>query len=257
MKLNLIGILVLVLALVLTASGAAHAAESERVTLGVIDIAGAADVIERMFPGKYEVVAFPTMNEVLMALKSGRIEMAHILEDYAEFLMKSDDTVTYKRDEQVPAAPLTMLTRAGDTELTAAINEAIGTLKANGTLDDLHEKYVAQASPDDIPEAPAGQKFDGAREVIVGVSGDFPPHDYISVTGDPAGFNVALMHEIAALAGINVRFETVSFGSKFAALESERIDLFFLHAGFFAIDGITQTEAYDEGIYTGALILKQ
>lgn len=254
MRCKQIGSLALVLILVLSVGGAALAS-GERTTLGVIDIAGAAEIIEGLAPGLYEVMLFPTMNETLMALKSGRVEGAQAIEDYANFLMKTDDSLQYERMD-VPQSPLGMLTRAADAELTTAINDAILAMKESGTLEALHQQYVTDASPDNIPQAPAPQTFAGAREVIVGVSGDFPPHDYISAAGDPAGFNVALMQEIAALAGFNVKYETVAFGSKFAALESGRIDLFFLHAGHTSFEGIVQTEAYDEGVYVGVLTLK-
>lgn len=247
--------LALVFVLVLALGSVAVAEGNDRIVLGGIDIAGADEIIERFFPGQYEVVLFPTTNEVLIALKSGRIEAAFLTEDYASFLLQSDDTLTYEVSDMPPSL-LTMLARDTDTELIAALNEAIATLKESGTLDALYETYIVSASPDNIPQTPAAVKIDGAREVIVGVSGDFPPHDYVSIAGTPAGFNVALMQEIAAIAGINVKYETVTFGSKFAALESGRIDLFFLHAGLTHFDGITQTEAYAEGIYPVFLTVK-
>ncbi|MDL2205542.1 transporter substrate-binding domain-containing protein [Eubacteriales bacterium OttesenSCG-928-N13] len=221
----------------------------------MIDVPGAAEAVEKVAPGKYEVLTFPTMNEVMAALRSGRIDAAQTYEDYANFIMKSDDGLTFTRGDAPPAS-LSMLTREADVELTTALNSAIETLKENGKLDELYEQYVANASPDDVPEAPEIATIDGAKTITVGVSGDFPPHDYVSVDGRPAGYNVALMGEIAQLAGFNVAFETAGFNTKFSGLVSQRIDLFFLHAGHTAFEGIIQTAAYDEEVYLGRLTLK-
>lgn len=230
-------------------------AEGEKTILGTVDIAGAEDITRKLVPGDYEFVSYPTMNEVLAALKSDRIDVAMTSEDYAVFMIKGDDSLEYERMD-VPAVSLSMLTREADADLTAQINSAIEELRESGRLAELYEQYVTNASPDSIPEAPAIETIEGADTVTVGVSGDFAPHDYVTVDGKPAGYSVALMSEIAKLANFNLRFETVTFSTKFAALESRRIDLFFLHAGHTSFDGIVQTAAYDEEAYLVQLRVK-
>lgn len=255
MKLRKLISLILAVALIAALAVVSASADETKPVLGTIDIAGVEEICEALYGDKYEVAAYPTMNEVLAALKSGRVDAAQVTEDYANYLVLTDDTLAYERTDVSPS-PLTMLTRESDSELTDKINGAIVELRESGKLDELYKTYIEDASLDNIPDAPQIENIEGADTIIVGISGDFPPHDYIAVDGSPAGFNVALIGEIAKIAGLNVRFETVSFGTKFAALESNRIDLFFLHAGYTSFEGITQTEAYDDELYNGILTVK-
>ena len=241
--------------LILSLATCASGETEDKIVLAVGEIADAAEIVEAMSPGKYEVVIYPTMNEMLAALKSGRVDASLATEDYANFIMKNDDSLQFVPSERAPVS-LSMLTRETDSDLTAKLNDAIETLKENGTLEALYEQYVTAASPDSIPQAPEIETIEGAETITVGVSGDFPPHDYVSVDGKPSGYNVALMGEIAKLAGINVEFETIVFGTKFAALQSGRIDLFFLHAGYTNFEGIVATSAYDDGVQIGVLMPK-
>lgn len=253
-KLRFIPLVLIVVLLFSVLAGCANKGEDEKIVLGIYDIAGVAETMETMFPGVYEVHTFPTTNEILAALKSGRIDEALQLKPCAEYFMKGDDTLQF---EQGPISPSpTMLTRAEDEDLLAAVNSAIETLKANGRLDELYTQYVENASPDSIPEAPAIETIEGARTVIVGVTGDLPPYDYVSTTGTPSGYNVALMGEIAKLAGFNVQFENLNFSTKFSALKSERIDLFFLHMGFISDKEVAQTIAIEEEVPAGKITLK-
>lgn len=247
--------LILSVLLILSLAAPAGAETGAKPVLAVGEIAGVEELMETLFPGKYEVVVYPTTNETLAALKSGRVDASIATEDYADFIMKGDDTLRFIPND-IPPASLSMLTREADTDLTAKLNDAIEALKENGTLDALYAQYVTAASPDDVPQAPVIESVQGAETVTVGISGDVPPHDYVSVDGKPSGYNVALMGEIARLAGFTVEFETIAFGTKFAALLSGRIDLFFLHAGYTSFEGIVATSAYDEDVRLGVLMLK-
>ena len=247
--------LVLALGMMMVMGSAGLAEGGERIKRGVLDIAGAEEIVERLYPGQYEVLAFPTMNEALAALKSGRVEVIQVSEIYGLILAESDDSLEYKRQD-IPPASLTMLTRGRDGDLTTSLNGAIEELKESGRLDALYAQYVEGFSLDATPESPELEQLADAKTYVVGVSGDYPPFDYVSIDGNAAGYNVALMSEIAKLAGFNVKFNAVAFGSKFAALESERIDLFFLHGGLTNFEGITQTSTYIENVYMGELTRK-
>lgn len=244
-------LLVLVLGLSLFAS---CRNEEDRVDLGIFDMDGISDMVETLFAGMYNVHTFPTANEIILAIKSGRIQEALILEDCANYHIRNDSTLEFEKG--LLTVPMKMLTRSEDETLTSEINTALETLKEDGKLDELYDKYVKNASPDNIPEAPVIETVDNAKTVIVGITGDLAPYDYISPDGKPSGYNVALFGEIAKLAGFNVKFEQLTFGAKFTALESKRIDVFFVHFGYFDDDDVTQTIAYSENLSTGRLYMK-
>ena len=58
------------------------AADTEKPKFAVFDIAGG---VEMLFGDGYGIVAFSTMNEVIAALKSDRVQYANASEDYANF----------------------------------------------------------------------------------------------------------------------------------------------------------------------------
>ncbi|MBQ5660201.1 MAG: transporter substrate-binding domain-containing protein [Lachnospiraceae bacterium] len=53
------------------------------------------------------------------------------------------------------------------------------------------------------PEAKDLPYFEGARTIKIGVTGDLPPMDFVAANGKAAGFNIALLTEIANRAQVN------------------------------------------------------
>ena len=51
--------------------------------------------------------------------------------------------------------------------------------------------------------------------------------DYFNATGEPAGFNTALMAEIAKRMKVNVRFVSIDSGARTMSLSSKRADVVF------------------------------
>ncbi|MDD2647354.1 MAG: transporter substrate-binding domain-containing protein [Eubacteriales bacterium] len=113
-----------------------------------------------------------------------------------------------------------------------SVNTAIADMHTDGTLGALWNSNVAELGINDEPVAVVPAVIEGAQTVRVGVSGDIPPLDYTSVDGKPAGYNTAVLAEIAKRAGFNVEFVYMETGARFTALSTGRIDLFFWQLGF-------------------------
>lgn len=71
------------------------------------------------------------------------------------------------------------------------------------------------------------EHFDGAATLTVALTRDLPPMDYISVAGEPIGFNTALVSEIARRLKMNAKFISVDSGARAAALASRSCDAVF------------------------------
>ncbi len=69
--------------------------------------------------------------------------------------------------------------------------------------------------------------MDGAQTIKVGVTGDLPPLDYVSADGQPAGFNTAILSEIAKRLGRNVEVIDIESGARATALNAKQIDVIF------------------------------
>ena len=87
--------------------------------------------------------------------------------------------------------------------------------------------YMLRRLGYDEPEAVKFEKFENAGSVKVAVTGDMPPIDYIAADGTPAGFNTAVLAEIAKRMKVNIELLNIDSGARAAALASKRADVVF------------------------------
>ena len=99
-------------------------------------------------------------------------------------------------------------------------------LKADGTLDRLVENEL-QAYIESDPEPVVLPKFGFGRTIKIGVTGDLPPMDHVAANGKPAGFNMALLAEIASRAQVNIEVVHIETGARPMALSSGKVDAVF------------------------------
>jgi ABC-type amino acid transport substrate-binding protein len=99
-------------------------------------------------------------------------------------------------------------------------------MKADGTLDRLIENEL-KAYIESDPVAKDLPHFDGAKTIKVGVTGDMPPMDFVASNGKAAGFNIALLTEIANRAQVNIELVQIETGSRAMALSSGKVDAVF------------------------------
>jgi polar amino acid transport system substrate-binding protein len=194
-----------------------------------------------------EVQAFPTSNELVTALKTRRVDAMITTVETSKFLISADQGLSIIPGNR-QSSDLGMILRASDTDLLNDLNTAIAALKADGTLDRLHARYITDITVDNLAAAPVQVPvMEGAETILAGINGDLPPYDYITVDGKPAGYNVALMSEISRFLGKNVQFVTVPSDARFSALlssNSRRMDLFFWFYGDLENKNLVLTSAY-------------
>lgn len=190
-----------------------------------------------------EIITVPSISEALAALRSGRADCMFISLSSAEYLCQADSSLGYVAGNDQEST-LTMLTRAEDAELTQRINAAIDTLNEQGVVEELMAKTTQELLSGNLVSIDALEELEGDETLLVGVSGDLPPLDFISTEGNPAGFNAAYMHEIAKQMGVKVEFVLVPTSTKFAALLSGRIDTFLWHASWTSGEEISASNVY-------------
>ena len=119
-----------------------------------------------------------------------------------------------------------MLTKDSNTEVYNILNNAIKDMKADGTLDslianELNAYINSDLEPKDLPH------FDGARTIKIGVTGDIPPMDFVAANGKAAGFNIALLTEIANCAQVNIELVQIETGARAMVLSTDKVDAVF------------------------------
>ena len=174
---------------------------------------------------KEEVLtSFVSLTEMLMALDAGKIDIIELQQPVAEYFFKLKGN-NEKYIPYVITKGVTYYLSMGFNENSKwfePFNEAIKAMTEDKTLLFLKAQYVLDA--EENPEPVKFEKFPGAETVKIAVTGDMPPIDYVAVDGTPAGFNTAMLAEIAKRLKINVELVNINSGARAAALASERAD---------------------------------
>ncbi len=131
-------------------------------------------------------------------------------------------------------------------ELCGKFSKVIEDLEREGVIGILARDFISgpMAANPPVVELP---KFDGAETINIAVTGDMPPLDYVAEDGKPAGFNVALMAEIAKRLHININPVNIETAARPSALKSGRADAVFW---FMIFTGYDHQPDLPEGVIT-------
>jgi ABC-type amino acid transport substrate-binding protein len=140
-----------------------------------------------------------------------------------------NDDLTVLHTERVIEYGCRMILRSEDSDLQGRINEALASMHEDGTLSELARKYITELTPDMQVAGRNMPRFPDAPTYIVGLTGDIPPLDYAAVDGRAAGFNAELLAVLSERLEVNFEIYVMPVPSRYPALASNRIDLFFLH----------------------------
>ncbi len=172
-----------------------------------------------------EVTNVQTLSEGLMLLNADRVDALLSLYSTARYIAARNPGFTTM--QALYDLSMCMLAATDQQELIDTLNRGIESMTADGTIAALWDEHVTKVIEGAEPAAVTLPDNPDGRRLRVGVSGDVPPMDYVSEGGTPAGFNTALLAEIAARENLSVEIVQIDSGARFAALAAGRIDLFF------------------------------
>ena len=179
---------------------------------------------------KYVITYYDSLNLMNMGIESGSVDQVSLYKSVADYVIANNDKFAIVNDNKTLAAMsdnFCFAVRKDDAQLKAYLDKVIGEMKADGTLDKLINDYITNVDKGQAPPAIEIPMTDGADTIKVGVTGDLPPLDYVSAEGQPAGFNTALLAEIAKRLGRNVEVVDIDSGARATALTSKNIDVIF------------------------------
>ena len=220
--------------------------------------------VERNTPSDATVkfVHYNNLSTALMDLESGKATSIVVESSAANYIAARNDKVAVSTDEM--RSYFSMMTMDSNKEVYDILNNAIVDMKADGTLDALIENEL-KAYIESDPVAKELPKFEGAKTIKVGVTGDMPPMDFVATNGKAAGFNIALLTEIANRAQVNIELVQIESGARAMALSSGKVDAVFWTRnsvcevcgaeGAEKVDGTLVTESYYSD-YTASITLK-
>lgn len=179
-------------------------------------------------------VFYDTLQAMQLALNAGEIDEAALPEVVAEYVMNVTGAYNISSIAKTKPAYLAFGFRLDDNgkALARRFNEAILSMKEDGTLAVLQAKYIYDAGIGD-PETVEFRKFDNVKEKItIAVTGDLPPIDYVTADGTAAGFNTAVIAEIGKRLNVNVELIQIMSGARAATVVSGRADSVFWIQGY-------------------------
>jgi polar amino acid transport system substrate-binding protein len=105
-------------------------------------------------------------------------------------------------------------------DLREKLNRFIAECRADGTLDDMYERWVLRGEQT-MPDIPPAEN--PSFTLRVGTTGSVMPYSYYVGT-ELAGYDIELAHRFAAWLGAKLEFKVFDFGGIIAAAEAGRID---------------------------------
>ena len=174
---------------------------------------------------------YENLRTMQMAVEAGEIQEISVYKCVADYIVKTNDKFEVVQNNALEKLrdSFCFAVRKDDTQLKADLDRIIGEMKADGSLDKLIDEYITKVSKGEVIPPPAVDipKFDGASTIKVGITGDLPPLDLVLADNKPAGFNTALLAEIAKRLGRNIEVVQVETGGRAIALTSKHIDVVF------------------------------
>ena len=200
-----------------------------------------------------ERVNYNNLSSALMDLESGKLVGVGVEGCVADYIAAHNEKIVVKMKNNDSMTNFSMMTMENNKEVYDLLNNAIKEMKADGTLDSLIENELkAYINSDPTPKALP--HFDGAKTIKIGVTRDLPPMDFVAANGEAAGFNIALLAEIANRAQVNIELVQIETGARAIALSNGKVDAVFWTKGMTCtvcgaegaekVDGTLVTESY-------------
>ena len=173
-------------------------------------------------------VFYDSLTSMQMALNAGEIDEMSLPEAVADYMMNINDGYEVASIVRTQPSSLALgFRKDDDPTLRNKFNEALLSMKLDGTLAILIDKYVAEAGVDE-PEHVIFEKYENIdTNIKVAVTGDLPPLDFMAADGHPAGFNTAVLNELAKRMKVNITLVDIDSSARAAAIASKRVDVVF------------------------------
>ena len=178
---------------------------------------------------RYNPKFYDSLRAMQMGIESGEVQEVSLYKCVADYVIANND-----KFELVPDNAFGNLrdnfcfaVRKDDAQLKADLDKVIGEMNSDGTLARLISDYIVKVDKGQAPPKVEIPMTDGAETIKIGVTGDLPPLDLILPDNSPAGFNTAMLAEVAKRLGRNVEVVQIESGARAAVLSSKQIDVIF------------------------------
>lgn len=238
-------VLVLAMALAMTACSSGNADESSAATISSPDdLAGKKvsvqqattahdDLIERQEAGlSVDILPYEQITQCFTDLSLGRCDAVYVDNCVAAYYMTGESDkyqVAWTSDE---GEPMGICLSKDNTDLTECIEAAIDTLYYNGKISEIAEKHFGTDVTKGVRTVTEEPVIDKSKiktitegKLICGSEVGYPPLEYTDESGlEYLGFDIDMGHAIGEVLGLEVEFVNNSWDGIFEGLDKNQYD---------------------------------
>lgn len=171
-------------------------------------------------------------NDAVQALKTGKVDCVIIDEQPAlAFVEKNDDLMIL--DEHFTVEEYAICVSKDNPDLTAAINDALAQLKADGTLDQIIANYIGDDTKGTCPYVSPENVDRSNGTLVMATNAAFEPYEFYD-GNEIVGIDAEMAQAVADILGMELRIEDMEFDSIITAVQSGKVDI--------GVAGMTVTE---------------
>jgi polar amino acid transport system substrate-binding protein len=160
--------------------------------------------------------------DAVQALKQGKVDAVIIDNEPAKvFVEKNDDLEIL--DDPFAVEDYAMALKLDNTELQTKINEALKTLRENGTLDKIVNSWIGDDATETPYESPEGTDRSNGT-LVMATNAEFPPYESIS-DGKVVGIDADIMQAVCDELGMELEIENIEFDSIIPEIQSGKADV--------------------------------
>ena len=177
-------------------------------------------LLEKEYP-EVEVLRIENPIDMVQALVTRRCE-ALVMDDYNYlYYMQSVNSLTVLPEPLATGEMGACFGKGVNVELREAFNAYLKQIKADGTYDQIYDKWLRHSNEAQLPDI----VFEpNAKPIRIGTSAISPPMGFIR-DGQIVGFDVEIAHRFAASIGRSVQWTDMTFSALIPALVSGTQDM--------------------------------
>lgn len=168
------------------------------------------------------VQRFNTAEDAVIALKDGTIDAvilddgpATVFVDYYEGIRILDEA--YAEEEYG------IVIKKGNQELLDKINDALKTIKENGTLDAITQNWIYEGSTESAYEGQNKESYANGK-LIVATNAEFPPYESV-IDDEIVGYDIDMMKAICDVLDMELVLQDMAFDSVISSVEEGIVDV--------------------------------
>jgi len=170
---------------------------------------------------KAQVFRYESSADMMMSLKSGKIDVAMFDRITAGLVLKRNPDLGLLTDEVLDMS-LGVGFNKKNTDLLYEFNSFLKEIRADGTYDQMHKRWFVEDAETAV--MPTFESRPTGKKLVVGVSVEDLPYVAI-MNGEYVGFDIELMQTFTSRRGYQLELVTIEFPALVAALSSGKVDM--------------------------------